>query len=99
MSYDTIVKYIEWDVEKNEYLKRERGVSFENAIEAIVGVGLIIILDHPNRQKYAHQKMYIVELNDYAYMVPCVEDEEKIFLKTIIPSRKYTKRYIEKGDI
>lgn len=93
------MKYIEWDLEKNEQLKRVRGVSFENVIDAIVGEGLIIILDHPNRQKYAHQKMFIIELYDYAYMIPCVEDEEKIFLKTIIPSRKYTKRYIEKGDI
>lgn len=68
-------------------------------LDALIGEGFIIILDNPNKQKYAHQKMYIVEMYEYAYLVACVEDDEKIFLKTIIPSRKYTKKYIEKGDI
>lgn len=65
----------------------------------ILGEGLLDILDHPNRKKYAHQKIYIVEISEYVYFIPSVEDEEKIFLKTIIPSRKYTKKYIEKGGI
>jgi len=93
------VKYVSWDNEKNEWLKQERGISFEDVIEAAVSGGFLAIFDHPNKKKYAHQKLYVIEFNEYAYMVPCVEDEEKIFLKTIIPSRKFTKRYIEKGDI
>ena len=93
------MKYIAWDVGKNEKLKRERGISFEQAIDAIFSEGLINIFDHPNKQKYAHQKVFIVEMFEYAYIVPSVEDEEKIFLKTVIPSRKYTKKYLEKGNI
>lgn len=93
------MKYIVWDQEKNEKLKQERGVSFEEIMNAAIGGGILTILDHPNKKKYSQQKMYVVELHEYAYMIPCVEDEEKIFLKTIFPSRKYTKKYIEKGDI
>jgi len=93
-----MVKFIAWDQAKNEALKEKRGVSFEDAMEAAVSGGLLDIFDHPSK-KYAHQKLYIIEMNEYAYMVPCVEDKEKIFLKTIIPSRKYTRLYIEKGDI
>lgn len=93
------MKYVEWDSEKNEKLKEARGLSFEDVMNEIVGEGLLDILDHPNKKKYAQQKVYIIEIHEYAYFVPCVENEEKIFLKTIIPSRKYTKRYIEKGGI
>ena len=93
------MKYVEWDEEKNEKLKRERHISFEDAANAIIGEGFITIFDHPNRKKYAHQKVFIVEMFEYAFIVPCVEDEEKIFLKTVIPSRKHTKQYIDKGNI
>ena len=99
MSYIESVKYIDWDPQKNEQLKNERGVSFEEVIEAIFGDGLIIILEHPNKKKYGNQKIFIVELHEYAYLLPYVEDAEKIFLKTVFPSRKHTKIYIEKGNI
>lgn len=73
-------------------------MSFEDVINAIIKGSLLDIFDHPNKKKYTHQKMYVIEIRGYAYGIPCVEDEEKVFLKTIFPSRKYTKRYIEKGE-
>lgn len=91
------MKFIAWDVQKNEKLKRERGISFEDVMNAIVEGSLLIILDHPNKKRYAYQKMYVIEFHGYAYGVPCVENEETIFMKTIFPSRKYTKQYLEKG--
>ena len=57
---------------------------------------ILNIVEHPNKKKYPNQKLFIVDINNYAYLVPFVEDKEKIFLKTIIPSRKATKKYIIK---
>lgn len=88
------MKYFDWDSQKNEKLKTARGISFEEIIITIVEGKLIKTLTHPNKKKYPNQKMYIVNINDYAYLVPFVEDEEKIFLKTIIPSRVATKKYL-----
>ena len=89
-----------WDENKNEFLKRERGVSFEEVIFHMNNGDLVARLDHPNRMKYSHQQVFIVLIGDYVYMVPFVEDEEKYFLKTIIPSRKLTRNYLaeRKGD-
>jgi len=56
----------------------------------------VAIYDHPNAKKYPNQKISVVLIEDYAYLVPCVEDKDQIFLKTIIPSRKATKQYV--GD-
>lgn len=92
------MRYVDWNSEKNEWLKQTRGVSFESVIEAALERGFLAIFNNPGK-KYAHQIVYLIELHEYAYMVPSVVDEEKIFLKTIIPSRKYTKQYIEKGDL
>ena len=89
-----------WDVEKNEKLKRERGISFEEVIEVLLGDGLVKTERNPNRKKYPFQYMHIIELDQYAYLVPFVEDKEKYFFKTIIPSRKATKKYrIKKGAV
>ncbi|HCA67246.1 MAG: toxin [Candidatus Jacksonbacteria bacterium RIFOXYA2_FULL_44_7] len=88
------MKYFDWNTEKNEQLKTERDVSFEDVIIAIEEGKLFDIINHPNTQKYPNQKILIVSISDYAYLVPFIEDEEKIFLKTIIPSRKLTKQYI-----
>ncbi len=57
-------------------------------------VSLLDTIEHPNKKKYQNQRIFIVEINDYAYLVPFVEDERIIFLKTIIPSRKMTKKYL-----
>lgn len=96
MSYTQKVKYFDWSEEKNIQLQNDRDISFEDIIIAIDSGALLDILEHPNKKKYAGQKIFIVNVNEYAYIVPFVEDKEKIFLKTIIPSRKATKKYIIK---
>lgn len=90
------MKYFDWDKEKNEDLKTERGISFEKVLISITEIGLIDIVTHPNKEKYSHQKVMIINIENYIYLVPFVEDEEKIFLKTIIPSRKATRDYLIK---
>ncbi|MEN6468173.1 MAG: BrnT family toxin [Smithella sp.] len=90
------MKYFDWNDEKNEMLKKVRGVSFEQVELAIATGDLIDRLTHPNPEKYPNQKVFLVRIADYIYSVPYVEDDEKIFLKTIIPNRKATKKYL--GD-
>ena len=85
------MKYFDWDEEKNRKLKEERGIGFEDVLIAIDEGRLLVTLDHP---KKPNQKIYIVNVENYAYMVPFVEDEEKYFLKTVYPSRKMTKKYL-----
>jgi len=90
------MKDFRWNEEKNDLLKRERDVSFEEMIVAIGEGGLLDIVEHPDRKKYPNQRIFIVSLNRYAYLIPFVETDEEVFLKTIIPSRKATKRYLIK---
>lgn len=96
-----MVKYIDWDTKKNKQLIKTRGISFEEVLDVMFGDGLIKTERHPNWKKYPTQHIYIVEIRKYAYIVPFVEDAEKYFFKTIIPSRKATKQYIQtkKGEI
>lgn len=84
------------DNDKNEILINSRGVSFEEVIAILESGNVLDIIEHPNQEKYSHQKIYIVEINGYAYLVPFVKDKHKIFLKTIIPNRKATKKYLGK---
>jgi uncharacterized DUF497 family protein len=86
-------KRIEWSKEKNLNLIRVRGVRFEEVAEIILNNKIIDSVDHPNTQRYPNQKIMYVKINNYIYYVPYVEDENKIFLKTIIPSRKANKIY------
>lgn len=88
------MKYYDWNDEKNELLKRLRGVSFEQVVLAIASGDLIDRLRHPNPEKYPNQMVFLVKIEDYVYSVPFIEDDEKIFLKTIIPSRKATKKHL-----
>jgi len=93
------VKYFAWDDEKNAKLKAERGIGFEDVVFHIERGGLLDTVDHPNPSRYAGQRMFIVRREDYVYLVPFVEDEHTMFLKTIIPSRKATKQYLgEESD-
>lgn len=89
------MKYFDWNEEKNELLKKDRGISFELIISQIEMGNLLAIIEHPNIEKYKDQQIYVVEYENYAYLVPFVEEEERVFLKTIIPSRKATKKYIK----
>jgi uncharacterized DUF497 family protein len=89
------MSHFAWNSEKNAELIKERGISFERVIYHIERDGLLEIISHPNLSKYPNQKMFIVNVGNYAYLVPFVEDDREIFLKTIIPSRKATRKYLE----
>ena len=89
------MKPITWNEEKNEWLKQTRGISFDDVIIYILDNNIIDISYHYNQKKYPNQKIFFIRINGYVFMVPYIEDNEKIFLKTIIPSRKATKLYIE----
>lgn len=88
------MKYFDWDEEKNRKLQARRGISFEEIKVAIESGKLLDTFNHPNQKGYPNQKIMVVQINDYAFLVPFIEDEEKVFLKTIIPSRKATKKYL-----
>ena len=88
------MKDFEWNDEKNEWLKRVRGISFEEIVYHIAEGGLLDVLEHPNRTRYPDQKIFVVDVEDYAVVVPFVESDDSIFLKTIIPSRKLTRQYL-----
>jgi uncharacterized DUF497 family protein len=90
------MKTYAWSSEKNEILKKDRSISFEEIVLNIQLGNEVDIYDHPNTKLYPDQKISVVLIEGYAYLVPFVESEEEIFLKTIIPSRKATKQYI--GD-
>ena len=86
----------DFDPEKNNKLITERQISFEEITAAIYSGALLDIIEHPNKNKYKHQKMFVVCVNNYVYLVPFVETGDIFFLKTIFPSRKFTKQYL--GD-
>lgn len=88
------MKYFSWNNDKNEQLKKERNITFEEVVFHIQQGRILDIIEHPNQEKYANQKMFILNIDDYAYLVPFVESAEDVFLKTIIPSRKATKKYL-----
>ena len=88
------MKYYDWNDEKNKILKKLRGVSFEQVELAIESGDLVDRVKHPNSEKYPNQKVFVVKIENYICSVPYVEDDEKIFLKTIIPSSKATKKYL-----
>ena len=92
------MKYFSWNEEKNELLKEERQISFEDIVFGIEQGSLLDILEHPHQEKYKAQKIFVVQIDDYAYLVPFIEDEHEIFLKTIIPSRKATKKYLKGSE-
>ena len=84
------MKYLDWNREKNEILKVKRGISFEEVALMIESGHILGIEENPNKP---NQKIYILEINNYAFIVPFVEKDNEIFLKTVFPSRKYTKLY------
>jgi uncharacterized DUF497 family protein len=90
------VKYFSWNSEKNESLQRERGVSFEEVVFHIERGDLLDVLEHPNQERYPGQRIFVVNIDDYAYLVPFLESEAEVFLKTIIPSRKATNMYLRR---
>jgi uncharacterized DUF497 family protein len=90
------MKYIRWDEQKNEWLKRNRGLGFEQIAVLLEQGQVLDVMNHPDQKKYPNQKIAIVEIDGYACLVPCMDDKDGVFLKTIIPSRKATKNYLRK---
>jgi hypothetical protein len=92
------MKPFRWSPEKNDLLKSERGVSFEQMTVAIETGGLLDVLSHPNQAKYPNQQILVVASDGYVYLVPFVEEADHYFLKTVIPGRKATRDYLSKGE-
>lgn len=91
------MKPFRWNHEKNERLKAERNISFEEIVLAIEADGLVDIVAHFNLGKYPRQRMFVVIVEQYAYLVPFVEEDDHYFLKTVIPNRKATRHYLKGG--
>lgn len=92
------MRHYEWNEAKNELLKTNRAVSFEEVLAAITSGHILDDKAHTNKAKYPHQRILVVSIEDYIYLVPYVEkDEQTLFLKTIIPSRVATKHYLKGG--
>ncbi|VAW50453.1 hypothetical protein MNBD_GAMMA06-1576 [hydrothermal vent metagenome] len=89
------MSHFAWDPKKNEELIEERGISFERVIQSIENEQVLNVIKHPNTSKYPNQQMFILDINNYVYLVPFIENNTEIFLKTIIPSRKATRKYLE----
>ena len=88
------MKAIAWNPEKNEILKAQRGVSFEDVVFHMSAGDIIETIDHPNQERYPGQQVHVIAIEEYVYLVPFVESEDEVFLKTIIPSRKATEEYL-----
>ena len=88
------MKPINWNSTKNQQLISERGISFEDIVFCLQQGALLDDIEHPNSDKYQNQRVFVINIDDYAYLVPYVEDRKEIFLKTVIPSREATKQYL-----
>ena len=88
------MRHFAWSSEKNAQLVKVRGISFERVIYHIERNEILDIIRHPNSSKYPNQRMFILDISNYAYLVPFVETDSEVFLKTIIPSRKATRKYL-----
>jgi uncharacterized DUF497 family protein len=87
------MKPISWSPEKNALLIAQRGVPFEDVVFHIMAGDILDTIDHPNQERYPGQQIHVVAIEEYVYLVPFVESEEEVFLKTVVPSRKATKNY------
>lgn len=87
------MQYFNWNKEKNKKLMKERKISFEICLVKIKNKEVLDILDSKN---YPHQNIFVLDIDSYVYLVPFVENDGEVFLKTIIPSRKFTKKYLNK---
>ena len=91
------MKPFRWNIEKNELLRFDRGISFESVVVALETGGLLDLMEHPNAAKYPNQKIFLVFIMNYVYLVPFIEEDDHYVLKTMIPSRKATRDYFQKG--
>ncbi len=93
------MKHFRWNHQKNTELKVERDITFEQMVLAIEADGLLDVIQHPNIDKYPKQLIFVVAYEGYVYLVPFVEESEYYFLKTIIPSRKAKRDYLNRGTL
>ncbi len=96
--HNAVMRY-EWNPDKNEWLKRERNVSFEAIVFHLSEGDIWKVADHPNQSDYPGQRIYFVIVDGYIYMVPHLIEQDHVFLKTVIPSRKATKDFKKGGDV
>ena len=89
------MKTFNWDNEKNEWLKTNRGITFEEVTLYISSPHLLDVIENEN---YKNQKIFVIEIDNYVYLVPFVENEKEVFLKTAYPSRKATKVYLDNKE-
>lgn len=88
------MRIFRWNNENNEWLKEHRGICFEQVVILLEREDVLEVIEHPNQEDYPGQRIAIVRINDYAYLVPYVQEGEEIFLKTIIPSRRAMNKYV-----
>lgn len=91
------MKRFDWDTDKNEKLIKERNISFEEVVFFIEQGRVLDVVDNPN-PKYRHQRMFVLDILGYVHLIPFTETSESYFLKTIFPSRKATKEYLQGGE-
>jgi hypothetical protein len=72
--------YFDFSAEKNANLLKTRGVCFEDIILLINEGCILDIIEHPNQIKYPNQKIYIIDVDGYCYLVPHVVKKKEIFL-------------------
>lgn len=89
----------DWDQEKNKFLAAQRNISFERIVIEIEAGALLGILEHPNSEKYPNQLILMVNIDDYAWVVPVIKTKNSFFLKSASPSRKQTKHYLKKENL
>ena len=92
------MKPFRWDPPKSEELRARHGLGFEQIVVAIESGAVLATMPHPNLVRYPRQRIMVVKIDDYAFLVPFVEGEDHVFLKTIIPSRKATRDFINRGS-
>lgn len=88
------MKYLDWNIDKDVWLKKYRKISFNEVALALIDGDLLDTIDNPSKN-FPDQQVFVINVNNYVYYVPFVENEEKFFLKTIIPSRKANKKYLK----
>jgi len=84
----------DWNDEKNKMLEETRGICFEDILIHIKNGDVIDVIRHPQKERYPHQKIMVINIEEYIYLVPYVKSKGIIFMKTIIPSRKATREYL-----
>jgi hypothetical protein len=91
------MKRMDWSDEKNRWLERVRGITFEDIIYHMAHDGLLDVIEHPSPERHPGQRIFIARVEGYVCLVPFIEDDEVIFLKTVIPSRRMTRAYLGEG--